>query len=119
MRQLDGNEFIGQNIDYTNLVNVRKIALDEFNLPRVDLIKIDVEGMEMEVLAGAARSIERYHPVMLIEKIKADATVLKMWLESRGYVILEAGINLLVIHSTDKVLEDVMPMVQRVPQPAA
>jgi len=32
---------------------------------------------------------------------------------------MEAGINLLVIHSTDKVLEDVMPMVQRVPQPAA
>jgi FkbM family methyltransferase len=119
LRQRDGNEFIGQNIDYTNLVNVRKVALDEFSLPRVDLIKIDVEGMEMEVLAGAARSIERHHPIMLIEKIKADATVLKMWLESRGYVIMEAGINLLVIHSTDKVLEDVMPMVQRVPQPAA
>jgi len=81
LRQRDGNEFIGQNIDYTNLVNVSKVALDEFNLPRVDLIKIDVEGMEMEVLAGAARSIERHHPIMLIEKIKADATVLKMWLE--------------------------------------
>jgi FkbM family methyltransferase len=119
LRQRDGNEFIGQNIDYTNLVNVRKIALDEFDLPRVDLIKIDVEGMEMEVLAGAARSIERYHPIMLIEKIKTDATALKMWLESRGYIVLEAGINLLVIHSTDKVLEDVMPMVQRTSQPAA
>jgi FkbM family methyltransferase len=119
LRQRDGNEFIGQNIDYTNLVNVRKLALDEFDLPRVDLIKIDVEGMEMEVLAGAARSIERYHPIMLIEKIKTDATALKMWLESRGYVVLEAGINLLVIHSTDKVLEDVMPMVQRTSQPAA
>jgi FkbM family methyltransferase len=119
LRQRDGNEFIGQDIDYTNLVNVRKIALDEFNLPRLDLIKIDVEGMEMEVLAGAARSIERNHPIMLIEKIKTDATALKLWLESRGYVILEAGINLLLIHSTDKVLEDVMPMVQRTSQPAA
>jgi hypothetical protein len=32
---------------------------------------------------------------------------------------MEAGINLLVIHSTDRVLEDVMPMVQRTSQPAA
>ena len=119
LRQRDGNEFIGQTIDYTNLVNVRKIALDEFDLPRVDLIKIDVEGMEMEVLAGAARAIERHRPIMLIEKIKADAAALRMWLESRGYVIMEAGINLLVIHSTDRVLEDVMPMVQRTSQPAA
>jgi FkbM family methyltransferase len=119
LRERAGNEFIGQKIDYTNLVNVRKIALDEFNLPRCDLIKIDVEGMEMEALAGAARLIERNHPIMLIEKIKADASVLRMWLESRGYVILEAGINLLVIHSTDKVLADVLPMVQQPAQPAA
>jgi FkbM family methyltransferase len=44
LRQRDGNEFIGQKIDYQNLVNVRKLMLDEFGLPRVDLIKIDVEG---------------------------------------------------------------------------
>lgn len=119
LRQRDGNEFIGQTIDYTNLVNVRKLALDEFELPRVDLIKIDVEGMEMEVLAGAARAIERCHPIMLIERIKSEASALKMWLESRGYVVIEAGINLLVIHSSDKVLEDVMPMVQREASPAA
>jgi FkbM family methyltransferase len=119
LRERSGNEFIGQTIDYKNLVNVRKIALDEFNLPRVDLIKIDVEGMEMEVLAGAAKSIERNHPIMLIEKIKADATQLRQWLEMRGYTILEAGINLLVIHSTDKVLADVMPMVRPAAQPAA
>src|ERR1700730_14891489 len=42
LRKRNGNEFIGQHIDYENLVNVRKLALDEYNLPRVDLIKIDV-----------------------------------------------------------------------------
>src|ERR1700739_3264969 len=30
MRQRDGNEFIGQAIDYQNTVNVRKVALDEY-----------------------------------------------------------------------------------------
>src|ERR1700760_469918 len=100
LRQRDGNEFIGQNIDYTNLVNVRKLALDEFDLPRVDLIKIDVEGMEMEALQGAKETIERSHPIMLIEKIKTDAVHLKQWIEARGYVIVDVGINMLAIHSS-------------------
>jgi FkbM family methyltransferase len=112
LRQSAGNEFIGQQIDYQNMVNVRKLMLDEFNLPRVDLIKIDVEGMEIEALAGAAKTIERCRPIMLIEKIKADAAQLRQWLEQRGYVLIEAGINLLVIHSTDKTLPEIMPATQ-------
>src|ERR1700755_3310623 len=91
LRKRSGNEFIGQHIDYENMVNVRKLAIDEYNLPRVDLIKIDVEGMEMEALAGAARTIERSHPVMLIEKIKADAGTLRQWLQPRGRPLRAAG----------------------------
>jgi FkbM family methyltransferase len=112
LRQSRGNEYIGQPIDYRNLVNIRKLALDEYDLPRVDLIKIDVEGMEMEVLQGAARSIERTRPVMLIEKIKADAAQLRQWLEARGYTLLEAGINLLAVHSTDELLPELTPAAQ-------
>ena len=119
LRQSSDNEYIGQPIDYRNLVNVRKLALDEYDLPRVDLIKIDVEGMEMEVLQGAARSIERSRPVMLIEKIKTDAGQLRMWLEARGYTLMEAGINLLAVHSTDKLLPELTPTAQPVAQPAA
>jgi FkbM family methyltransferase len=112
LRKRDGNEFIGQHIDYENMVNVRKVALDEFGLPRVDLIKIDVEGMEMEALEGAARTIERSRPIMLIEKIKADAGQLKQWLEARGYTVIEAGINMLVIHAGDATLAELMPATQ-------
>jgi len=119
LRQRHGNEFIGQHIDYENLVNVRKLAIDEFNLPRVDLIKIDVEGMEMEALVGATRSIERSRPVMLIEKIKADAGGLRQWLEARGYTIIEAGINMLVIHNSDPTLGEIVPATQPAAQPAA
>jgi len=119
LRQSSANEYIGQPIDYGNLVNIRKLALDEYNLPRVDLIKIDVEGMEMEVLQGAARSIERSRPVMLIERIKSDAEQLRQWLEARGYTLLEAGINLLAVHSTDKLLPELTPQTQPEAQPTA
>jgi FkbM family methyltransferase len=119
LRQRSGNEYIGQPIDYQNLVNVRKLALDEYNLPRLDLIKIDVEGMEMEVLHGAAQSIERSHPVMLIEKIKSDTGQLRSWLEAHGYLLVEARINLLAIHSTDKSLPELLPTMQPAVQPTA
>jgi hypothetical protein len=109
LRQRHGNEFIGQPIDYENTVNVRKLALDEFNLPRVDLIKIDVEGMEMEALEGASRTIARCHPIMLIEKIKADAAQLRQWLGAHGYEVIDAGINMLAIHASDKTLAEIRP----------
>jgi FkbM family methyltransferase len=118
LRQRSGNEFIGQPIDYEKTVSVRKLALDEFNLPRVDLIKIDVEGMEMEALEGANRTIAQSRPIMLIEKIKADAVKLRHWLAGHGYEILEVGINMLAIHKSDKTLTEI----QREPaaaQPAA
>jgi FkbM family methyltransferase len=42
-------------------------ALDDYNLEDVRLIKIDVEGHEPEVLAGARETIERWRPLILIE----------------------------------------------------
>jgi FkbM family methyltransferase len=119
LRQRNGNEFIGQPIDYENTVNVRKLALDEFNLPRVDLIKIDVEGMELEVLEGASGTINRSHPIMLIEKIKTDAEKLRHSLGDCGYATIEAGINMLAIHRSDKTLAEIRPHQPSTAQPAA
>jgi len=108
MRQSPTNEFIGQPIDYSPdaTVEVRKLAIDGFNLPRLDFIKIDIEGMEMEALEGAAQTIGRTHPILLIESIKTDGAQLHAWLERQGYVITPAGINVLAIHSSDKTLGD-------------
>jgi FkbM family methyltransferase len=104
LRQRDNNEFIGQTIDYRNTVKVRKLTIDEFDLPRVDFIKIDIEGMEMEGLEGASRTIEHSHPVMLIEKIKSNAAQLRQWLEARDYKVMDTGLNMLAIHINDKTL---------------
>jgi FkbM family methyltransferase len=42
-------------------------TLDEYALEHIGLIKIDVEGHELDVLAGAAETIRRERPVLLVE----------------------------------------------------
>lgn len=48
-------------------VIVPMIRLDDLQLPRCDLIKIDVEGMECEVLSGAEETIRRLRPCLHVE----------------------------------------------------
>ena len=47
-------------------------TLDSFNLTNVDMIKIDVEGFEGEILAGAMKTIEQNKPVLVIEQQKHE-----------------------------------------------
>jgi len=108
LRQSVRNEFIGQKIDYAaNTVVIRKLTLDEINLPRVDFIKIDIEGMELEALEGARQTIDRSQPIMLLERIKTDSKQLTSWLETRGYNVAQAGINLVAVHNSDKTMADI------------
>jgi FkbM family methyltransferase len=43
------------------------MTIDDLKLTRCNLIKVDVEGMEIDVLAGAAATIERFRPVLFVE----------------------------------------------------
>jgi FkbM family methyltransferase len=43
------------------------VTLDDLSLERLDFFKMDVEGMEQEVLAGGRRTIERHRPVLFVE----------------------------------------------------
>ncbi|EJN11963.1 methyltransferase, FkbM family [Bradyrhizobium sp. YR681] len=110
LRQRPGNEFIGQPISYTdNTVVVRKLTLDELDCPRVDFIKIDIEGMEMEALAGARETIHKHRPILLIEKIKTDGRQLEQWLREHGYHAMALGINVLAVHQSDRSWRDIDP----------
>ena len=104
-------EFIGQPIHYADdkMVDIRKVTLDEYNLPRVDFIKLDVEGMELDALAGADKTIARSRPILLVEKIKSNPEQINRWFADRGYTLREVGINVLAIHADDKVRADIAP----------
>jgi FkbM family methyltransferase len=43
-----------------DMVDVRMLPIDDLGLERADLIKIDVEGMEIEVLTGAFKTIDKF-----------------------------------------------------------
>jgi FkbM family methyltransferase len=113
LKKSEKNEFIGQPIDYSEgkLAVVQMMSIDSLKLPRIDFIKIDIEGMEMEALAGGVASIERHRPAMLIESIKADRAALREWLTTRNYEVFEDNINYLAIHQSDPLL----PHVQKAP----
>ena len=71
-------------------------TLDSFNLTNIDMIKIDVEGFEGEILAGALKTIELNKPVLVIEQQKheyqndmQETPAIKI-LESWGYEVVES-----------------------------
>jgi hypothetical protein len=43
------------------------LQIDALNLPRCDVMKIDVEGMETQVLQGARNTIQKFQPILFIE----------------------------------------------------
>ncbi len=53
--------------DRQNVIRVEVRTLDAFDLCNVQFIKVDVEGSELEVLAGARETIGRDHPGLLLE----------------------------------------------------
>jgi FkbM family methyltransferase len=103
LRPSVGNEFIGQPVDYSErrLTPVRMITIDSLNLSRLDLIKIDVERMELEVLQGAKATLERHRPVVVVERLKAPSEQIAAVLSSYGYECLPFGLNFLAVHPSD------------------
>lgn len=72
----------------------------EMNLPRVDLIKIDVEGAELDVLRGGQQTLAHYRPHLIIEVQNETsgsagyaADEILSFLEPMGYSFFTIGRN--------------------------
>ena len=118
LRPREAPEDIGQPIDYRDeaLCDVQALTLDALITTRVDLIKVDVEGMELDVLYGASRLLAEQHPILVVEAFKGDRAELVRFLEQQGYRLRETRADLLAIHTTDRVwssLHEIPAIVQQ------
>jgi FkbM family methyltransferase len=66
------------------VLSTASVTIDGFSWNDVDLIKVDVEGHEFEVLAGAADTIRRCRPVIIIEEKHDPSNLASAFLESIG-----------------------------------
>jgi FkbM family methyltransferase len=72
-------------------------TLDSLILEQVDFLQLDVEGRELDVLKGAERIIDEYHPVIMVEEkpLPQDhetghvVGAVEKFLGRRGYKIVE------------------------------
>jgi FkbM family methyltransferase len=71
---------------YSEGERVPVVTIDSFNLQRCDFIKVDVEGMEMDVLKGATQTIARTRPFLYVENDRREkAAELVRYIDSLGY----------------------------------
>ena len=59
-----GSEVASKDADS---VDIKLVPLDQCKMDRCDLIKIDVEGMELNVLKGSAKTLRRFRPLVFAE----------------------------------------------------
>jgi FkbM family methyltransferase len=81
-----------QNFGSLSLKNAKSsggtpiLRLDDLNLSSCKLMKVDVEGMEIEVLKGALNLIIRYQPILYVENDRKDlAEQLVLFIHGMGY----------------------------------
>lgn len=98
---------------------VRMVTLDSLDVTDLRLSKVDVEGMELNVLKGSERLLARNgFPPILAECWQNDwfsdhRAALVAWFELHGYVLKQHGDNYLATHRS----RPVRPQMPPVPRP--
>jgi FkbM family methyltransferase len=110
LRQRANPEAIGQRISYdaASGVIVPMVTIDSLNVERLDFFKLDVEGMEMDVLSGAKQTLAKHKPTLYIETLKSDEAAIKALLRTLGYEkSYSVGYNLLAFHESDPLISHI------------
>ncbi|MCY1526344.1 methyltransferase, FkbM family [compost metagenome] len=75
-----------------NSIEVEVRPLDSIGLPHIDFLKVDVEGMEMQLLEGAERTIAHSRPTIFLEVISLSSSYNFLnWAVQHGYAVY--GVN--------------------------
>jgi len=88
----------------------QKLTLDDFveiyKVRKVDFIKIDAEGMDIEVLKGAVKTLKSFNPSLLIENVYDgvfDMYDIIEYLREKNYeFMVNGGNNVLVVPKINK-----------------
>ena len=54
-------------VELTDEPAIPVVAIDSFGFKNVGVIQLDLEGFEPQALRGAIRTIEKYHPMIILE----------------------------------------------------
>jgi FkbM family methyltransferase len=80
------NNFGGVSLVSGHGEDVPVVTLDQLDVTKAKLIKIDVEGMELDVLAGAKATLARCRPILYVENDRAaNAEALVAHVRDEGY----------------------------------
>jgi FkbM family methyltransferase len=108
LRQGAGNEAIGQAVNYAAASRgVLLVTLDHSPRTRLDFVKMDIEGMELEALQGAAQTLKDHRPILSLEHIKAKPGSLQAFLEDLDYRCFTLESHVIAVHRDDPGLEAV------------
>ncbi len=90
----DSNDEFVTQITVSVPVDTLDDLCDREGISRLDFIKVDVEGAELQVLEGGKRAIEKYRPALLIEiearhaaRYHTAPDQVSTWLLERGYTM--------------------------------
>lgn len=83
------------NLIETNRSIIKMIKLDDYikqkQITKIDLIKIDVDGIELDVLKGAEESIRKFRPIIVVE-LNEEMDIQK-FIEKFDYHLLDIRLN--------------------------
>ena len=63
--------------------------LSELKVRKVDLIKIDVEGAELEVLLGLKRTLIKFEPIIIMEVKSENKNKVMNFMNENGYIMIK------------------------------
>jgi FkbM family methyltransferase len=78
-----------EKISKSNHKHVQIISLDSIELDRLDFIKMDVEGMELEILNGAEKTIKQNRPWAYIEFWNIGKEAVLNWFRDMDYTFFQ------------------------------
>ena len=89
-----------------NSIEVKRSPLDSLctSETKPHLIKIDVEGHELEVLKGGQECLRNYKPVLIVESFPPKQEEVALFLSDLGYEIWDAERNAEISNQTNNLL---------------